>query len=166
MRLFLQSERRFLGYILSLVPHLADAEDLLQDASATMWRKYDEYEPGTNFTSWGIAIARYQVLRYRRKVQSTKVVFSEPMMMQIAEACESLASQDASRTDALQSCLAKLRDKDRQLIHLKYLLEHSTSETAKQVERSVESVYKSLSRIRAQLLFCIRQTIRLDGEIA
>lgn len=31
MKLFLQSERRVLGFILSLVPNLSDAEDLLQE---------------------------------------------------------------------------------------------------------------------------------------
>ena len=165
MRSFLQSERRFLAYILSLVPNLADAEDLLQDACATMWRKYDEFEPGTNFASWGIAISRYQVLRYRRKALSSKVVFNEPIMMQIAEAAEALSSQDTVRTEALESCLAKLRDNDRELIRLKYFAENSTRETARQVDRSVESVYKSLSRIRDQLLFCIRRSIGPEGEV-
>ncbi|WP_186776109.1 sigma-70 family RNA polymerase sigma factor [Rubripirellula reticaptiva] len=166
MRLFLQSERRLLGFILSMVPNMADAEDLLQDTCATMWRKYDEFEPGTNFAAWGIAIARYQVLRYHRKVQTSKVVFSEPMLMQIAEAAETLSSQDAARTEALESCLAKLREKDRELIQLKYFSEKTTNETARQVDRSIESVYKSLSRIRDQLLGCIRQSIRVAGEIA
>lgn len=165
MRLFLQSERRFLGYILSLVPHLPDAEDLLQDACTTMWRKYDEFEPGTDFAAWGIAISRYQVLRHRRKAQTSKVVFSEPLMMQIAEAAETLDSQNSARSEALASCLAKLREKDRELIRLRYFAENSTKETARQVDRSVESVYKSLSRIREHLLLCVRQSTGVSGEI-
>jgi RNA polymerase sigma-70 factor (ECF subfamily) len=130
-----------------------------------MWRKIDDFEPGTNFASWGISIARYQVLRYRRKTHTSKVVFSEPLMLQIAEAAEALSAKDASRTETLQVCLAKLRDKDRELIRLKYFAENSTQETARLVDRSVESVYKSLSRIRDQLMTCIEQSTRLDGEI-
>ena len=53
MRLFLQSERRILGFILSLVPYVADAEDLLQETCAIMWSKINEFEPGTDFTAWG-----------------------------------------------------------------------------------------------------------------
>ena len=70
MRLFLQSERRILGFILSLVPNLSDAEDLMQETCSIMWSKIDQFEPGTDFTAWGISIARYRVLTYRRKTQS------------------------------------------------------------------------------------------------
>ncbi|TWT80773.1 RNA polymerase sigma factor CarQ [Planctomycetes bacterium CA13] len=162
MRLFLQSERRILGFVLSLVPNMADAEDLLQETCTTMWRKYDAFEPGTNFAAWGITIARYQVLRYRRKKQTSKVLFSEPTMLMIAEAAGQLSSQSDVRAEALQSCLSELREKDHQLIQLKYFAENSTKEVSAQVGRSVESVYKSLNRIHDRLLYCIRQSLRAE----
>ncbi|TWT54934.1 ECF RNA polymerase sigma factor SigH [Rubripirellula amarantea] len=165
MRSFLQSERRILGFILSLVPHMSDAEDLLQETCSTMWRKHDEFEAGTNFTAWGISIARYKVLSYRRKMHSSKVMFSEPMMVQIAETTERLSPSSSARAEALQGCLKKLRENDREIIRLRYYAENSPKETARQLDRSVDSIYKSLNRIRQHLLSCIRQSLQTEGSL-
>lgn len=48
MRLFLQSERRILEFVLSLVPSLADAEGLLQETCSMMWSKFEQFEHGTD----------------------------------------------------------------------------------------------------------------------
>ena len=86
MRLFLQSERRILGFILSLVPNLSDAEDLLQETCSIMWNKFEQFENGTDFVAWGISIARYRVLTFRRKVGTRRVCFNEKLLHQIADA--------------------------------------------------------------------------------
>ncbi len=163
MRLFLQSERRLLGFILSLVPHLADAEDLLQETCSIMWSKFEQFEPGTEFVAWGISIARYRVLTYRRKAASGRVYFNEKLMHQIADAAADVSSQSDSRLAALQSCLAGLREKDRELIRLRYFADNSTKQTADQLGRSVDSVYKSLNRVHDSLLWCIRQSLQTEG---
>jgi len=67
MRLFLASERRIHGFLLVLVPHWADVDDLLQDTAAVLWRKFDEFEPDCDFIAWALSIARFQVLNYRKK---------------------------------------------------------------------------------------------------
>lgn len=146
MQMFLQTERRILGFILSLVPHLADAEDLLQETCSIMWRKFNQFKRGTDFAAWGISIARYRVLTYRRTSASSKVFFSEQLMEQIADAATGVSLQNDDRLAALQSCLSGLREKDRELIRLRYFAENSPRQTAEQLGRSVDSVYKSLKR--------------------
>jgi RNA polymerase sigma-70 factor, ECF subfamily len=163
MQLFLQSERRLLGFILSLVPHLADAEDLLQETFSVMWRKFEAFQPGTDFVAWGISIARYRVLDYRRKSQQDRLLFSESLMMKISEFAAELGPQSNLRVEALQECLAGLREKDRELIRLRYFADNSTKGVAEQVGRGVDSIYKSLNRIHDRLLFCIRHSLRTEG---
>jgi len=163
MRLFLQSERRILGFILSLVPHLADAEDLLQETCSIMWSKISEFEPGTDFTAWGISIARYRVLTYRRKTASARVHFNEALMHQLAEEAVSVSEQNDVRLGALQTCLASLREKDREMIRLRYFDENSTKQTAEQLGRSLDSTYKALNRIHDSLLCCIRRSLAAGG---
>jgi RNA polymerase sigma-70 factor, ECF subfamily len=38
MRLFLQSERELLRYVMVLVPQVSDARDVLQEAAVALWR--------------------------------------------------------------------------------------------------------------------------------
>lgn len=163
LRLFLRSERRILGFILFLVPHLADAEDLLQETCSIMWNKFQQFEQGTDFTAWGISIARYRVLTYRRKAASGRVCFNESLMHQIADAAVNVGSKSDVRLTALQSCLARLKEKDRELIRLRYFAENSTKQIADQRDRSIDAVYKSLNRIHDALLLCIRRSLKTGG---
>jgi Sigma-70 region 2 len=55
--LFLKSQRRIFAYILTLLPHQADAEDVLQEVSVTLWERFDENDPPEDFISWGCRIA-------------------------------------------------------------------------------------------------------------
>ena len=163
MSLFLQSERRILGFILTMIPYLVDAEDLLQETCTVMWRKFDEFEPGTDFSAWGIAIARYRVMNHFRTKQLRKASFSEPMVLRIAEAATELLSQNDRRVEALQACLSRLRDKDRELIRLRYFSENSAKQVAQKMGRSVDSIYRSLNRVHDRLLLCIRHSLQKEG---
>ena len=164
VKLLLRSEREIFKFILTLVPHLADAEDLLQETCSIMWDKLGDFEPGTNFTAWGISIARYRVLNHRRRLGRSRVVFSEELMTKIAESAERLANQSDARLATLHECLSKLRDRDRELIQLRYFHETSTKKAAERLGRPVESVYKSMSRIHDALLQCVRRSLRVEGH--
>lgn len=163
MALFLKSERRILGFILALVPNLVDAEDLLQETCTIMWRKFDEFMPGTDFTAWGIAIARYRVLNFRRTKQMSKVCFSESLMLKIADASVSLSSQQDRRADALQACLSRLSEKEREIIRLRYFEEHTGKQVAQYMGTSMDAIFKSLNRVHDRLLRCIRSSLATEG---
>src|SRR3954467_5741619 len=79
MRLFLAHQRRFYGLILSLVPNVTDADDLLQETAALMWQKFAEFRPGTDFAAWGLRFARNLVSNHRKKTRrlAGRVNFSE-----------------------------------------------------------------------------------------
>ena len=44
VRLLSESHRRRLGYLVSLLRNRHDAEDVLQRASVTMWRRFETFE--------------------------------------------------------------------------------------------------------------------------
>ena len=50
--LLMGSQQRVFSYILTLLPNVADAQDVLQETSIVLWRRLAEYEPGTDFTAW------------------------------------------------------------------------------------------------------------------
>ena len=59
------------------------------------------------------------------------------------------------RQEALEGCLGKLPENDRDLIHRRYAEGATTRGVAEQVGRSADAVYKALSRIRRALHACV-----------
>ena len=41
-------QQRVYSFILTLVPHWADADEILQETSTVLWRKFADFEPGTH----------------------------------------------------------------------------------------------------------------------
>ena len=71
LRLLGQHERRLRGFILSLVPNRADADDIAQEVKIRLWEQFDSYDPTKDFGVWARTIAHYQVLTYREKQSRT-----------------------------------------------------------------------------------------------
>ncbi len=52
-RYYAQSQAEIYTYILTMVPNSVDAEDIFQEASSLMWRKFEDFKPGSSFIAWG-----------------------------------------------------------------------------------------------------------------
>lgn len=165
LQLFLANEKRIYRYIVSLVQRWSDADDLLQETSATIWRKFDEFEPGTDFAAWALSIAHYQVLTYRKKQQRDRVVlFSAETIELIADRMASARSGGVNPSEALQRCLAKLNAKDAELIRLRYEPGATTRDVAERLGRSIQMVYKSLNKVHGRLLLCIHRALSAENH--
>ena len=66
-RLLVAHQPRIYGFVYSLVGDRAAADDVLQEVSTVLWRKFNDFEHGTNFNAWALNIARFSVLEWRRK---------------------------------------------------------------------------------------------------
>jgi RNA polymerase sigma-70 factor (ECF subfamily) len=163
---FLKAERRIFAYILTLLPHRADAEDVLQEVSVIMWEKFDEHDPPGDFVAWGCRIAYFRIQHHRREQRRGRVVFSEEMLRQLAETIsdEAAALQLDERYEALTHCLGRLGRPDRELL-TERLKEGATAQSAAaSVGKSVDSVYKALAKIRKTLLDCVARTLAAEGR--
>jgi RNA polymerase sigma-70 factor (ECF subfamily) len=165
LQLFLSHQRRIFAFLLALVPDWSDAEDLLQETSVVIWRKLDEFEPGTDFAAWALSIARYQVLNYRKKQRRDLVLFSDETLEMLADQMATLGRDDEARRDALENCLKKLGPRDSELIQMRYQPRATTQMVAERVGHSIQAVYKALNRIHGQLLRCIRRTLAAEGSL-
>ncbi len=162
LRLLLPNQKRIYAYILTLVPHWSDADDIMQETTTAMWRKFDEFERGTDFVAWGVSIARYEVLRFRRKQGANRLQFSDDLLNMIAQQVEAAANQADERLDALNECLEKLPERDRKLIRLRYESDVTIRTVAERVGRPVQGMYKAMARIHDALLQCIRRSLAAE----
>lgn len=157
--LFVANQKRIYAYILTLVPNCSDADDLLQETATVMWRKYSEFKVGTNFATWGMGIARNKILDFRRKQGKSRVQFNDKIF-QLFLTRASIANDGIDRRlKALNVCLSKLGQHERQLINLRYEQDVATKSIAKQTGLSIHTVYKTIARIHDSLLRCIRRRL-------
>jgi RNA polymerase sigma-70 factor, ECF subfamily len=162
-------EARLFGYIYALTLNAADAEDIYQDTALALWRKFNEYQPGSSFISWALAAARFEVQHFFRSKSRRRAHFDERLLDELAETQTCLDSAGAESsleayTHALLRCKNMLPENDRQLIELCYGGSCSITQAAKQLGRSPQSVCNSLGRIRRVLFDCIRRASKAEDQ--
>ena len=160
LRLLSEHERWLRGYVFSLVPRAADVEDILQEVKLTMWRQFGKFTLGTHFKAWARQIATHAILNYRRAEKKRPQpllddAFIEAVAAEVAQQSDHLEA----RAEALILCLQKLPDTQRRIITWRYFDESSIEEIALRSQRSLDSVYKLLSRIRTTLSECIERRL-------
>ena len=157
VRLLSSSHRRLLGYLISMLGRREDAEDVLQRASITLWRRFDTFEPGTNFLAWASTVCFYEAKNFQRVAARSKVIFNDALLEVLAnERIADLPAQDL-RIDALRDCLAKLDDSGRSLLEAAYIDRSNIGHIAAQLGRAPQTLYNKLNTLRRLLAECVEQ---------
>jgi RNA polymerase sigma-70 factor (ECF subfamily) len=161
MRLFSANQRRIYGFVAAMIPRTADVDDVFQEVSMSLWRKFEDFEPGTDFAAWAIQFARFLVLKhYEKQRQLGRVVFDDELLNLIADQSVTATEKLDGRIEALRDCLQKLPRRSRELLNLRYDAGLKTCrEVAGHVDRSVDATYKALSRIHDKLMQCIERAL-------
>jgi RNA polymerase sigma-70 factor (ECF subfamily) len=160
LRLFVRHQQEIYAYIITLVPHLHDADDLFQEGMTVMWRKFDQFQLGTNFAAWGIQIMRYQILDYHRNLARHKRVLMEDSLLEaLMDHIPTIQDEAATRIEALRKCQALLSDRAKRIIKMRYERHTPVEEIASHLKVSRRQVYHLLGQINSVLLRCMRRTL-------
>ena len=153
-------------YVQSLMPGDAAAHDVVQQANATLWRKRDEFTPGTHFKAWAFSVARYEVLNHRKQqARDSRLVFGEELEQVLADDLIERPDDTERRHEALRGCLEKLRQQDRELLLHRYTAAAGTlDDFAQRMGRSVGGLKVTLHRLRNALLGCIEKQLAITAE--
>lgn len=160
--LYVRHEPAVFSFVLSMVQNTADAEDVTQRASMTMWRCFDQYQSGTNFRNWAFQIAKNAALNHLKKIRRDRHVFSEKLITILAEQTEERAENLDARRRALDFCLKKLPKADHQMVAGCYAEGSNIRSFAEQAGESANKIYKRLNRVRSQLQKCIVRQLGLE----
>lgn len=146
----------------ALMPGERCHDEVVQQTNSKIWQKRMEFDRGTNFRAWATAIARFEVLNYRKqRARDARVKFSSELEQQIATEVAYFHDDLADRRIALQECLNQLKPESRELLLSRYGREESLAELASRVGRSVGGIKVTLCRLRTALSDCIER--RLDA---
>jgi RNA polymerase sigma-70 factor (ECF subfamily) len=155
-------QRSLFAYILTLVPSLEDANEVLQQANLVLWSKREEFAPGSNFQAWACRIAYYEVLARRQRWRRDRLQFDHDLMEKMAGEATPVATDSTTELRALARCREELSPADRELLDLRYQESLKTLQIAEKVGRSAVAIRKALFRIRALLSKCIEGKLKME----
>lgn len=151
------------AYLRGLLPSWHDVDEVMQGTSLVAWRKFGEYQPGTNFGGWLLTIARFEALKHRRQMARSPLVFSEDVWELLAHEADAEPPVSEARRAALEQCLGKLPAAQRELVLKAHTPGVRLNEVAHSSGRSEPAFYKAIQRLRLALLECIDRTVTREG---
>jgi RNA polymerase sigma-70 factor (ECF subfamily) len=163
MTLYTESQRKIYIYIASLLPDLTDADDLFQETSMVLWRKFSEFQPGTSFIAWAHSIAFNLVRRYYARRQRSRLVFDAALLEALREDARAISEQLDTNRQAVLECLQKLRPQDRDLIRRRYEKGATVAVISQVIGRPVDGIYKALQRIHRALYTCVKRKLAQEA---
>ena len=164
MRLFLENEHEVLRYVLSLVPNLADARDIVQETAVSLWKRFDAYDPEQPFAPWACRFSLNKIRHHWRREKRRQQLFDEETLDFLAARRQELGEVLDYRRDHLRECLCKMPEKSRTLLTGYYFREMTVEELSEETGRTVEAIYKALQRIRKGLSSCITQRMGIEAK--
>ena len=150
---------RIHAYVLSMVPNDTDADDILQETVTLMWQNFDRFQAGTNFVSWAVTIAKFQVLRYQKQRKRSRMVLSDEVYDLLISENHTLQEQSHERFRALRECLQKLPEKEQAFIKLRYMDGATAKIVAQKIGSSIDAVYRHGAKLNDLLLRCVRTSL-------
>jgi len=150
------------AYLRLQVGDHADLDDLVQEVSVALWRRWQDYDPERPFVPWMLAFARHHLLRWREdRARARRVLaLDDEAHAQLTWAADRVA-EEGSRGEALARCLQTLDEASGRLLRWRYADGLDLAAIAKRLGAAVATISRRLQRVRDRLELCIR---RRTGE--
>lgn len=165
MRLFLRSEREIFRYVAVLVPDPHDAQDVVQETAAALWKKIDQYDPARPFTAWACRFALLEARQYAKKHRRWTAGLDESLLDQLVQRRQDMSHSLDVRRDHLADCLERLPARQRQIVTDYYYERESVDGMAARLGRTSDAIYKVLQRARHALLDCVERKMSGEGTV-
>ena len=164
IRSLLAAESSLRGYILAHVRNFDMAEDILQETSIALWRKFELYDPQRPFLSWAIGVARLEIQKALRASGQSKTIFDSELADLVAESYAAMQAELSDRREALRDCVGRLRGATRLAIELRYDEERALDAIGEKMGKSLAAVKVLLHRARLAIEECVK--LRLQAKEA
>jgi len=145
-QLYIQSIFR---YLYSRIGSLPEAEDATAQTFLAALEALDRYQHRGHLAAWLFAIARRKAMdAFRRQRQQVPLEYAENVPAETDVLQQVIQTEQIA---ALAKLIRALPEEEHELIRLRYIAELSFSEIGRLLNRSEDSVKKSLYRLLARL---------------
>lgn len=163
MRLIVKNHDMISGYLYALVRDWDLVDEAIQETTVYLCDHWNDFEAGTNFCAWIRAVARMRcreaLASKQRSAQLLKTDFELIANSLTYEEWDGKKSRIPPQTQILERCIKSLPEDQRQLIEMVYEEMRPTEQIARQQQKTIEAVYKILSRIRRRLKICMERRL-------
>ena len=159
IRLMQEHQADVWRYLRFLGADAATADDVTQEAFIELLRHPIEEISRNHTAAWLRKVARHRFLNHLRGVK-------RELPMEVLNHADELwlrftpSGNADDRLEALENCLAKLGERARRAIQLKYADGCKETEVAEVLETSAEGAKALLKRTRGQLRDCVERRVR------
>lgn len=161
---FVRSQGRIYAFVATLLPNRADAEEVFQQTSLILWKKWEQFDEGRDFVRWACGIAHHEAANFLRKqAKKGRVYLSEEIMAEVAQVRLGIDEELEARRRALQYCLQRLKHGKRELLERCYAGGESIKVIAEAIGKQPNMVYMILKRLRRVLFDCVNRTLAAEG---
>lgn len=155
---YLSKERhRIYRFIFTLIPSEADAEDVFQQTSITLWKKFEDFDQGREFYPWACGVAFKTVQNFRRMSKRRDFVLGDDLIRVLADEQKMEPARELHRVELIKECLTNLKPSDHELVVGVYHDGTPAGTIAQRLGRSTQTIYNRLNLIRKMLLDCVNR---------
>lgn len=158
--LYRLTSARLLGVCLRILPARAEAEDVLQEAYLTVWRRAASFEPARGGAmTWLIALTRNRAIDRLRARTATREGAAEPAIVESVADPAPLASElieTAQAQGRLAECLHQLDSGDEGLIRTAFFEGLSYAGLAERIATPLGTVKSRIRRALLKLRDCLQ----------
>lgn len=135
----------------------ADAEDIFQRASLTMWRKYDNFDSKTAFIAWASTIVKFEACNFRRSYNRCPVSFDSEVYDVVSLLQKTESTIDDERYEKLQLALNCLDKDTKKLLVSVYLNGEEIKTIAEKTGKSPRTLYNKINLAKKKLVEMINK---------
>jgi len=154
-----QAQRRVEAFIYSLVADFHETDDILQNVAMVVVRKREEYNPDQPFLPWALQIAKFEVLKHRRKVARDRHAFGESVIDDVLTTFEQDPIDLAERRQALVDCVRESSEPHRKVLLLRYVENLQPQEIASRLRIGGSNARMTLKRAREAVRKCVERKL-------
>lgn len=161
--LFNAAHGRLLGFLRVMLGNGADAEDVLQRASISMWRKFADFDAAQDFFAWASSFAFYEAKNFQRTAARSRLHFDDELMQRLADERPPDLEHREARLAAMDRCIGELDAPSRDLVREFYLNNTDISTLAQQQARAPQTLYNKLNTLRRLLGDCMKRRLAQEA---
>ena len=159
-KLYRTTSSRLFGVCLRIVPHRPEAEDVLQEVFANVWRKATQFDPArASGLTWLTMMARNRAIDHLRSGRASRMSVPIEHIEEMAETAPD--AQDAAEamieSHRLDVCLGELEAPRRQLIRTAFFDGSTYEELAQRTGTPLGTVKSWIRRSLAKLKACLER---------
>jgi RNA polymerase sigma-70 factor, ECF subfamily len=161
-QLFNADKKRLYAYIFAYLQDKPATDDVFQECCLTLWKEFEKFEPGTNFSKWANSIAFNRIQVFRRTQQKYQLGLSDDFMQQFAQNLTTIESKALSQEQKwcyLEQCCQLLAPPLQNIYQSFYVNNQTAAEIAEINGRSIRAIRKAVHKLRKSLFDCIDQKI-------